>query len=475
MAEIAASPPTAAVETRGMKTFLVIWVGQLISMVGSGLTGFALGVWIYQQTGQATPFAIAAFLSSVPRIVLSPIAGPLVDRWDRRKVMIAADSAAALGTLGITLLLFFGSLQIWQIYLLIFFSSCFGAFQEPAYTASITMLVPKKELTRASGLVQTGQSLETLLAPLLAGVLFVFVGLPGILLIDFITFFFAVGALLITRIPQPEYVPSTAPDEKPSIWREAAFGFSYLRARGGLLGLLLYFALVNFLLNISVVLSGPLVLSFSTPASLGVVQTASGAGMLAGSLLLAAWGGPKRKVPGIIAAIGLGAVGLLLMGLQASVVLISAGFFLLLFAIPLASGPSQALFQMKVAPGIQGRVFAIRTMISRSMMPLAFLLAGPLSDRLFEPLMQPGGALAESPWGGCWAAGRAGAQPWCSSARRSSCCLPPSPPTPTRAFATWSPSCPTPSNKPPGVVFSRRSDISAPALSVFATAMLQAA
>lgn len=405
MAEIAASPPTAAVETRGMKTFLVIWVGQLISMVGSGLTGFALGVWIYQQTGQATPFAIAAFLSSVPRIVLSPIAGPLVDRWDRRKVMIAADSAAALGTLGITLLLFFGSLQIWQIYLLIFFSSCFGAFQEPAYTASITMLVPKKELTRASGLVQTGQSLETLLAPLLAGVLFVFVGLPGILLIDFITFFFAVGALLITRIPQPEYVPSTAPDEKPSIWREAAFGFSYLRARSGLLGLLLYFALVNFLLNISVVLSGPLVLSFSTPASLGVVQTASGAGMLAGSLLLAAWGGPKRKVPGIIAAIGLGAVGLLLMGLQASVVLISAGFFLLLFAIPLASGPSQALFQMKVAPGIQGRVFAIRTMISRSMMPLAFLLAGPLSDRLFEPLMQPGGALAESPLGGLLGSG----------------------------------------------------------------------
>lgn len=400
MAEIAASPPASAVdEPRGMKSFLVIWLGQLISMIGSGLTGFALGVWIYEQTGQATPFAIAAFLSSVPRIVLAPIAGPLVDRWDRRKVMIAADSAAALATLGITLLLFFGDLQIWHIYLMIFFTSCSGAFQEPAYTASITMLVPKKELTRASGLVQTGQSLETLLAPLLAGVLFVAVGLRGILLIDFITFFFAVGALLITRIPQPEYVPSTAENEKPSIWREAAFGFNYLRLRTGLLGLLLYFALVNFLLNISVVLSGPLVLSFSTAASLGAVQTASGAGMLAGSLLLAAWGGPKRKVRGIIAAIGLGAVGLFLMGLQASVVLIAAGFFLLLFAIPLASGPSQALFQMKVAPGVQGRVFAIRSMISRSMMPLAFLLAGPLSDLLFEPLMQPGGALAESPLG----------------------------------------------------------------------------
>jgi MFS transporter, DHA3 family, macrolide efflux protein len=382
-----------------MNTFLIIWAGQLISMIGSGLTSFALGVWIFEKTGQATPFALVAFLSSVPRIVLAPIAGTLVDRWDRRKVMILADSAIAIVTLTVAGLLWMGGLQTWHIYFLVLLSSIFGTFQEPAYTASITMLVPKKDLTRASGIMQTGQSLEMLISPILAGILFVAIGLKGIILIDFVTFFFAVGALLLVRIPQPDYVQTETNEKKSSIWSDAIFGFRYLRARAGLLGLLLYFALVNFLLNISIVLSGPLVLSFSTAASLGVIQSISGAGMLVGSILLSAWGGPKHKVLGIIGFIMLGSVGLFLIGLQPSVVLIATGAFLLMSAIPLASGPSQAIFQVKVASGVQGRVFAIRGMISRSMMPLAFLLAGPLSDKIFEPLMLTGGQLASSPLG----------------------------------------------------------------------------
>lgn len=398
--EAAATIPAVSAP-KDMRAFIIIWVGQLISLVGSGLTSFALGVWIFDQTGQATPFALVAFLSSVPRILLSPLAGPLVDRWDRRKVMVAADTGSAIFTALTAALLFFGDLQIWHIYLLVFFSSCFGAFQEPAYLASITMLVPKKELTRASGMMQAGQSLETLISPLLAGVLFVAIGLRGILLIDFLTFFFAIGALMVIRIPRPEIIPvpgrSEDSQEQTSIFREALFGFNYLRIRRGLFGLLLYFALVNFLLNLSVVLSGPLVLSFSSAASLGAVQTASGAGMLLGSIALSVWGGPKNKIPAIFGFIVLAGFGLLLMGLQPSVALIAAGGFLLLLAIPLASGPSQALFQSKVAPGVQGRVFAIRSMISRSMMPLAFLLAGPLSDRLFEPLLRTGGALSGSP------------------------------------------------------------------------------
>lgn len=399
MAEIAATPE--AIDTpQGIRSFIIIWLGQLISLIGSGLTSFALGVWIFEKTGQATPFAIVAFLASIPRILLSPVAGTLVDRWNRRKVMILADTGSALLTAVVVLLLFFGDLQIWHIYLIALGSACLGAFQEPAYTASITMLVPKKDLTRASGLVQAGQSLETLISPLLAGVLFVLVGLQGIILIDFITFFFAVAALLIVNIPQPEYVPAEPGSKHSSILRDSIFGFQYLRARAGLLGLLLYFALVNFFLNLSMVLSGPLILSFSNAASMGIVQTASGAGMLIGSIVLSTWGGPKQKrVPTIIGFISLGGLGLILMGLQPSVIVIGVGAFILLFVIPLASGPSQALFQTKVEPGLQGRVFAIRTMISRSMMPMAFILAGPLSDRVFEPLMRTGGLLAQGPLG----------------------------------------------------------------------------
>jgi MFS family permease len=378
-----------------MRAFLIIWLGQLISIVGSGLTSFALGVFIFQQTGQATPFALTVLFGNLPRILLMPFAGSLADRWNRRWLMILADSGDALVTLAAVLLLALGTLQIWHVYLIALASAVFAAFQEPAYTASVTMLVPKKDLARASGLMQMGQSVEMLVSPVLAGVLFLVVGMRGIFLIDFATYLFAIGALLAVRIPQP-----ARPDEelrgRGNLVSDAIFGWQYLRARAGLFGLLLYFALVNFLLNFSAVLTGPLVLSYADAGGLGLVQMASGAGMLAGSLVLSAWGGPKRRVQGVIGFITLAAFGLVLAGLRPAVVFAGAGLFWMLFCIPLASGPSQAIFQTKVAPGVQGRVFAMRSMISRSMMPLAFLLAGPLADHLFEPLLREGGAWASS-------------------------------------------------------------------------------
>lgn len=386
----------ATAQPRNMRTFMVIWAGQVISILGSGLTSFALGVWIFQQTGQATPFAITVLFGTLPRILLSPLAGSLADRWNRRRLMILADSGNALVTLVVVFLIFTDSLQIWNIYLVALVGSVFAAFQEPAYTASITMLVPKKDLARASGLMQIAQSMEMLVAPLLAGVLFGVIGLGGILIIDFVSYFFALGALLIVRIPQPQLTTQPGEQGKNKTWEDAVFGWNYLRQRGGLFGLLLYFALINFLLNMAGVLTAPLVLSFTTPTVLGAIQTASGVGMLAGSLILSAWGGPKQRIRGVLGFIGLASLGVLLVGVRAEALWIGAGYFVLMFFVPLAAGTSQAVFQTKVAADVQGRVFAIRSMISRSMMPLAFLLAGPLADAVFEPAMRPGGLLAQS-------------------------------------------------------------------------------
>jgi len=247
--------------------------------------------------------------------------------------------------------------------------------------------------------MQMSQALEMLIAPLLAGVLFVAIGLRGIILIDFLTFFFAVGALLLVHIPQPRRQVEVVDDGEKSLWRDALFGWQYLRARTGLLGLLLYFALVNFFLNFAAVLTGPLVLSFSAASALGVVQSVAGVGMLVGSIGISAWGGPKRRMPAVIGFISLGSMGLFVVGLEASVWVVGAGLFLLMFSVPFASGISQAVFQSKVAADVQGRVFATRGMISRSMMPLAFLLAGPLADRVFEPLFRQGGSLSTTPLG----------------------------------------------------------------------------
>jgi MFS transporter, DHA3 family, macrolide efflux protein len=387
------SVSTSAETPKDMKTFFIIWGGQLISMLGSGLTSFATGVWIYDQTKQATPFAIIVLLGNLPRILLLPFAGSIADRFNRRKIMILSDSMTALMTLAIFILLSMGNLQLWYIYITAVLMSIFSAFQEPAYTASVSMIVPKEKLGSANGLVQMGQAITSVLTPIMAGALFVFIGFEGIIMIDFVTFFFAVGALFLVRIPQPE---RSIEHKEHNLWQDMIFGWNYLRERTGLFGLLFYYAMVNFLLNWSAVLLIPMVLSRFTADVLGLIQTVMGVGMLAGSILMSAWGGAKRRIPAAIGFIILGVTGFIIAGLQPNPWFIGAGVFILMFSVPLASGNSQVVFQTKVARDIQGRVFSVRSAISQSMMPLAFLTAGPLADRFFEPLLKDGGALVNT-------------------------------------------------------------------------------
>jgi DHA3 family macrolide efflux protein-like MFS transporter len=387
--------PVSTLTRSGMRTFLLIWLGQLFSILGSGLSSFALGVWIYQQTNQATPFAITILFGSVPRLLIMPLAGSLADRWNRRLIMILADTGAALGTVALVFLLFFGDLQIWHIYIIVVVASVFSAFQEPAYMASITMLVPKKDFARANGMIQMGQAIGSIATPLLAGILFVAIGLRGIILIDLATFFLAVTPLFIVRIPQPELKESRG--EKKSVSSDFAKGWRFISARRGLLGLLMYYAMINFLLNLVSVLNTPMILAVHSAAILGGIQTAMGAGMLGGGLAMSTWGGPKTlRIPKVIGLITLAVLGLVVAGLRANPLFPGIGFFILLFFVPIASGTSMAVWQAKVPPEMQGRVFSVRALISQSMMPLAFLIAGPLADYVFEPLMRDGGVLAKT-------------------------------------------------------------------------------
>jgi DHA3 family macrolide efflux protein-like MFS transporter len=384
---------TARGAAEGMGAFMTIWAGQLVSLIGSGLTSFALGVWIYDTTGRALPFAVTAVFGRLPAILLSPLAGAVVDRRNRRAIMILADTGAALATLFAAIMVITGQLQIWHIYLISLVASTCEAFQRPAYMASVTMLVPKKQLGRASGLTQTSEAISILVPPLIAGFLFVAIGLRGIILIDFITFFFAIGALLIVHIPQPE-TGAAAGKARGSLWKESTYGWGYLRERPGLLAMLFYFALGNFLLNTAGVLITPMVLSFADARILGLMQFVLGVGMLGGSIAMSIWGGPKRKMLGIYGFIAVTAVGYALIGLRASPWVIGLGLFITLASVPIASGCSQVIWQSKVAPDVQGRVFATRSMLSWSMIPLANITAGLLADQVFEPMMTGNGALA---------------------------------------------------------------------------------
>nr|QEO74494.1 major facilitator transporter [uncultured bacterium] len=382
--------------TGGMKVFFLILVGQFVSLTGSGMTGFALGVWVYQRTGSVTRFALVSFFASLPGILISPVAGALVDRYDRRRMMILSDVGAGFCTLAMALLLWSARLEMWLIYLFVALSSAFVAFQWPAHSAAITLLVPKGQLGRASGMVQTAQAAAQIIAPLLAGVLIVRPGVLGIMLIDVATFLFALFTLLAVRVPAP---PEGAWEEgapKGSLRREALYGWTYIRARPGLSGLLRFFFLTNFLMSLALVLISPMVLSFSTPVVLGVVLTFAGVGMLAGGVLMSVWGGPRRRIHGVLGFSAFQALFMIVGGLRPSAALVAVAAFGFLFANAFVTGSSQALWQSKVAPDVQGRVFAVRRMAAWAAMPLAYLVAGPLADRVLAPLLAPGGALAGS-------------------------------------------------------------------------------
>lgn len=375
-----------------MRTFYLVWFGQMISLIGSSLTSFGLGVWVFNRTGSATQFALIAVVAVLPGILISPIAGAIVDRYDRRKVMIAADFVAALSTVAVALLLLGGRLEIWQIYLSALINSSASAFQNPAYSASITQLVPKSRLERAAGMVSAAQGAALILAPALAGMLLGLIGLAGIIAIDFATFLFAAGTLLVLRFPA--YERAAEQDEGRSFWHDVRFGWNYLLARRGLFALVLYFTFLNFTFSLVSELLTPMVLSFATPADLGLVVSAMGVGMLVGSLLMAVWGGPKRKMITIGGFGILQGLAMMLIGWRESIALLAGAHFAAMIGSPLINGSIQVLLQNKVAPGMQGRVFAAGRMLAMAAIPLAYLLSGPLADQVFRPLLREGGALA---------------------------------------------------------------------------------
>lgn len=378
---------------RELRTFAVIWLGQMISVIGSGLTSFALGLWVYQQTGSVTQFALIAFSASLPMILIAPFAGVLVDRYDRRWMMILGDTGAGLSTLVIAILFFSDRLEIWHIYIGTVANTTFTTLQVPAYLAATTLLVPKEQYGRVAGMVQLAQSVAETLVPALAGILILTLKIGGIMVIDFATFLVAVCTLLLVRFPNP---PKTEQQrsERGNFLKEMAYGWTYIRARPGLLGLMGFLTITTFLWSMIGTLIIPMILEFTTESVLGVMISVAGFGFLGGSLVMSTWGGPKRRMTGVLGYSVLGGLFLMLIGLRPSVVLVSIGAAGAHFALPIFNASNQAIWQSKVAPEVQGRVFAIRQAITRSATPLAFLSAGPLADKVFGPLLLEGGALA---------------------------------------------------------------------------------
>jgi hypothetical protein len=374
--------------------FFILWIGMAVSGLGTGMGSFALGVWVYQKTGSATQFASMALTAAVTGLVLAPVSGALVDRWNRRRLILAGNIGSMLMILIVATLLAKNLLQTWHIFPFIMIMTSLGSLSGPAITASVPLLVPRDQLARAIGLAQMVGSSIGIVSPFLAGMLMGRIGVHSILFIDVITFNAAILSVLLVKIPRP---PASAEGaQRRPLLRDALYGWHYLRHRTGLMSLLALFAMTNFGIGIVQVLLTPLILSFATPQELGTVNSAGAAGLLLGSILFSAWGGPHRKVWAVFSCLIAQALILFLGGLQPSVPLVSAAAFAFMLTGPISGGSSQTIWQSKIPMDLQGRVFAIRGVIGSAAAPLAFALAGPLADRVFEPLLMPGGALAGS-------------------------------------------------------------------------------
>jgi len=379
-----------------MLAFIIIWIGQLVSVLASSMSHFGLTIWMYQQTESALAMAWMQVFFITPFLIISPFAGVMVDRYNRKLMMMLSDLAAIIATGSIFILYALGMLEFWHLYIAAVLNGIGNTFQWPAYSAAISTMIPKEQLGRANGLMSLMEAGPGVVAPLLAGMLLPVIGLTGLLAIDVVTFFFAVGALLFVHIPQPRKTEE-GQQKSGNIWSEAAYGFTYIFARPSLLGLQMVFFFGNLFSGIGFTLLAPMILARTDSNSLifGTVQTAGAVGAVAGGILMSVWGGFKRRVHGVL-------LGWILTSLSGSVLLgIGQGLALWIPAMvasalfsPLINASNQAIWQSKVAPDLQGRVFSARRLIAWFTQPIAPVIAGTMADFVLEPAMRTNSAMA---------------------------------------------------------------------------------
>lgn len=371
------------------RTFAVFWLGQLVTQTGSALTRFALGVWVYQQTGSASQFGLMVLFASLPALLAMPLAGALVDRMESRRALMLSDVGAALCTGVLALLLGTGHVALWQVWLLVAGQSLCATLGQPAHFSVVAQLAPGEHAGRASGLVQAGDALAQLGAPVLAGVLVTSVGLGGVVLIDFATFLLGMASLAV--LPALPPAPGERKGGVRALAREALEGWHYLRGRAGLLGVLGVWAALNFVTELVAVAVTPLMLSFTGPVELGGVMAIAGLGVLIGAVVMGAWGGPKRTVDGAVGAAFVGGLATCAVGAWRTVPWVAFGLFVSACCLSIMSGCVQAIWARCVSPEVRGRVYSVRALIQGVTVPLCAAAAGPLTEGVLDGVARRGG------------------------------------------------------------------------------------
>lgn len=376
----------------GMRGFILLWVGQFVSIFASRMTNFAITLWAWDLTGTATGLVLVGVIGYLPGVLISPLAGTLIDRWNRKLVLALSDAGAALSTAILLALFYSGKAEIWHLYATSALAGAFGAFQYPAYSAVVTTMLPKEHYARANGMRAVVGSASGIAAPMLAGALLLVIDIPSFMLIDLGTFVLAMLTLLFIFIPQPERSAGSE-GKQASIWKETWQGVQYIFKRKSLASIILLFTVSNIAAAFTFPLMTPMILAKTGNDSviLGLTRSVSSLGILAGGLLMSAWGGPKKRIHAINLSFILGGLlGNLVYGISWTLPFWIVGAFFSAIFNPIINSAYIAIFQAKVAPDFQGRVFGIEDAISTISFPLGQLIAGPLADLVFEPGFQAG-------------------------------------------------------------------------------------
>lgn len=374
----------------GLPAFRLVAFGQIISSLGDEISGFAITVWAYQKTGSVTVLGLLLFFTIIPYLIALPFAGAIVDRSNRRLMMLLTDMAAFIYTVALLVLQLAGVLEVWHMYIGVTFIGVALAFREPAFYSTMSLMVKKEDIPKAAGALGLAESTRTLGGPVIGAILYPLIGLEGTLIVDIATFAASFGALLFISVPQPP--PPTVP-MKIKWLEETTFGFKYIFKRSSLLGLVLCSSFFNIAFGIGQAVQPALILARGDTTALAVVRTAAGIGGLVGGLAVSAFGAPQRRIIGVLLGIGIYGLGLAIMGVGQNVWVWSIGGFVGMAFFTLLPASGSAIWQRKIAPEYQGKVTAARRFMGFVATPIGALLAGPLTDGVLTPAMRSGGSL----------------------------------------------------------------------------------
>lgn len=373
--------------------FLLLWSGDFISAIGSGLTSFGLGVYIFQQTGKASLMALITLFAFLPSLLLAPLAGVLADRYDRRTLMIIGDSFSAVGLLFILGSLLQGEAQFWQICVGVTISSVFASLLEPAYKATITDLLTPEQYSKASGLVQIAGSAKYLISPVLAGFLLTISDIRLLLVLDICTFFVTVATTLTVK--KGLQTKKTRKDgQNFSFTLELRAGWNALSGQKGILTLVVMGSLITFCLGFIQTLASPMILSFSDSVSLGTLMTVITLGMLVSSIVLGGITIKKGYARMLSVSLFGAGVFMALFGLRENILFMGAAGFLFFAMLPFANASLDYLLRTNIDNRMQGRAWGLIGLISQLGYVAAYAVSGLLADYLFTPLLLPGDALS---------------------------------------------------------------------------------